>query len=159
MVKGNPSAAAQGVHAGLSAQPLLKAPIWDVSSMTSCQPYSILITDDDPAARETLREIVAPHGYHTLMAESGEEAIELIRQNDVHLALMDMHLPRLSGLETIAIFRQIKRVIPAILITADQDDDLMRRALSEHAFCVLAKPVSRHVVIYVVHRAIEKFYN
>ena len=36
--------------------------------------YSILITDDDPAARETLREIVAPQGFHTLMAESGEEA-------------------------------------------------------------------------------------
>jgi CheY-like chemotaxis protein len=127
--------------------------------MTSCLPYSILITDDDPAARETLREIVAPQGFHTLMAESGEEAIELISRHEVHLALMDMHLPRLSGLETMAIVRQIKGVIPAILITADQDDDLMRRALSEHAFCVLAKPVSKHVVIYVVHRAIEKFYN
>jgi CheY-like chemotaxis protein len=127
--------------------------------MTACQPYSILITDDDPAARETLRDIVAPHGYRTLMAESGEEAIDLIRQHEVHLALMDMHLPRLSGLETMAIVRQIKGVIPAILITADHDDDLMRRALSEHAFCVLAKPVSKHVVIYVVHKAIEKFYN
>ena len=55
--------------------------------------------------------------------------------------------------------RQIKGVIPAILITADHDDNLMRRALSEHAFCVLAKPVSRHVVIYVVHKALEKYYN
>ena len=127
--------------------------------MTAFQPYSILITDDDPAARETLREIVAPQGYNTLMAESGEEAIDLISHHDVHLALMDMHLPKLSGLETIAIVRQIKGVIPAILITADQDDELMRRALSEHAFCVLAKPVSKHVVIYVVHKAIEKYYN
>jgi CheY-like chemotaxis protein len=127
--------------------------------MTSCQPYSILITDDDPAARELLREIVAPQGYHTLMAESGEEAIDLIRRHEVHLALMDMHLPKLSGLETMAIVRQIKGVVPAILITADQDDNLMRRALSEHAFCVLAKPVSKHVVIYVVHKAIEKYYN
>jgi CheY-like chemotaxis protein len=127
--------------------------------MTSDRPYSILITDDDPVARETLREIVAPQGYHTLMAESGEEALELVRDHEVHLALFDMHLPRLSGLETLALVRQMKGSIPAILITADQDDDLMRRALSEHAYCVLAKPVSKHVVIYVVHRAIEKFYN
>jgi CheY-like chemotaxis protein len=127
--------------------------------MTSQQSYSILITDDDAAARETLREIVAPQGYRTLMAESGEEAIDLIRQHEVHLALLDMHLPRLSGLETMAIVRQIKGVIPAILITADQDDDLMRRALSEKAFCVLAKPVSKHVVIYVVNKALEKYYN
>lgn len=127
--------------------------------MASAQPFSLLITDDDPAARETLRDIFAPQGFKTIMAESGEEAIDLIRDHEVHLALMDMHLPRLSGLETIAIVRQIKGVIPAILITADQDDNLMRRALSEHAFCVLAKPVSKHVVIYVVRKALEKYYN
>ena len=57
------------------------------------------------------------------------------------------------------ILRQIKGVVPAILITGDQDENLTRRALSEHAFCVLAKPVSKHVVIYVVHKAIEKYYN
>jgi CheY-like chemotaxis protein len=127
--------------------------------MTSDRPYSILITDDDPVARETLREIVAPQGYRTLMAESGEEALELVRQHEVHLALFDMHLPRLSGLETLALVRQMKGSIPAILITADQDENLLRRALSEHAYCVLAKPVSKHVVIYVVHKAIEKYYN
>ncbi len=127
--------------------------------MTFDRSYSILITDDDPVARETLREIVAPQGYHTLMAESGEEALDLVREHEVHLALFDMHLPRLSGLETLALVRQMKGAIPAILITADQDDDLMRRALSENAFCVLAKPVSKNVVIYVVHKAIAKYYN
>ena len=70
---------------------------------------------------------------------------------------MDMHLPRLSGLETIAIVRQIKGVIPAIY-SADRDENLLRRALSEHAFCVLAKPVSKHVVIYVVTKALQKYY-
>jgi CheY-like chemotaxis protein len=127
--------------------------------MISGHHYSILITDDDPAARETLREIVAPQGFHTLMAESGEEAIDLVRTHEVHLALMDMHLPRLSGLETIAIVRQIRGVIPTILITGDNDENLIRRALSEHAYCVRAKPVSKHVVIYVVNKALAKFYN
>src|SRR5271166_2976536 len=93
-------------------------------SMTSGQPFSLLITDDDPAARETLREIFAPQGYRTLMAESGEQAIDLVRDHEVHLALMDMHLPRLSGLETIAIVRQIKGLIPTILISADRDENL-----------------------------------
>jgi CheY-like chemotaxis protein len=127
--------------------------------MTFDRPYSILITDDDPVARETLREIVAPQGFHTLMAESGEEALDLVREHEVHLALFDMNLPRLSGLETLALIRQMRGGIPAILITGQQDDNLMRRALSEHAFCVLAKPVNKNVVIYVVHKAIEKYYN
>jgi CheY-like chemotaxis protein len=127
--------------------------------MLTYQSYSILITDDDPAAREALREVFEPAGYRTYLAESGEEAIDIIQDHDVHIALMDMHLPRLSGLETIAIFRQIKGVIPAILISADRDENLLRRALSEHAFCVLAKPVSKHVVIYVVTKALQKYYD
>jgi len=50
----------------------------------------------------------------------------------------DVWLPE----ETLAIVRQIKGLIPGILISADRDDNLLRRALSEHAFCVLAKPVN-----------------
>jgi CheY-like chemotaxis protein len=119
---------------------------------------SILITDDDPAARETFREIFEPQGFNTLLAESGEEAIDIARDHEIHLALMDMHLPKLTGLETITIVRQIKGVIPMILVSAESDDNLLRKALSAHAFCVLAKPVSKHVVIYVVTRALEKFY-
>jgi len=119
---------------------------------------SILITDDDPIARETLRDIIEPAGYRTLLAESGEEALDIVKDQDVHLALMDMNLPKLSGLETICLVRQIKGVLPMILITAEQDDNLLRKALSAHAFCVLAKPVSKNVVIYVVTKALEKFY-
>src|SRR4051794_19552777 len=120
---------------------------------------SILITDDDPVARETLREIFEPVGYRTLLAESGEEALDIVQEQDVHLALMDLHLPKLSGLETITLVRQIKGILPVILITAEQDDNLLRKALSAHAFSVLAKPVSKNIVIYVVTRALEKYYD
>ena len=126
--------------------------------MTLDRPYSILITDDDPATRETMRDIFEPVGFRTLLAESGEEAIDIVKDQDVHLALMDMHLPRLSGLETMTLVRQIKGLLPMILISAEQDDNLLRQALSAHAFCVLAKPVSKNVIIYVVTKALEKFY-
>jgi CheY-like chemotaxis protein len=120
---------------------------------------SILITDDDAAARETLREIFEPAGYRTFLAESGEEAIDIVLEEDVHLALMDLHLPKLSGLETMSLVRQIKGVLPMILITAERDENLLRKALSANAFCVLAKPVSKNVIIYVVTRALQKYYD
>jgi CheY-like chemotaxis protein len=126
--------------------------------MTSAQPYSLLIADDDPSARETLREIFEPVGYKTLLAESGEQAIDIVKEQDVHLALMDMHMPRLTGLETMEIVRQIKGLLPTILISADQDENLIRKALSAHVYCVLSKPISRNAVIYVVRRALKKFY-
>ncbi len=121
--------------------------------------YSLLITDDDPGARETLRDLFEPAGYRTLLAGSGEEAIDLVRQQDIHLALMDMHLPKLSGLETMAIVRQLKGEVPTILLSADQDEALLRRALSAHVYCVLSKPVSPNMVIYTVNRAIQKFWS
>jgi CheY-like chemotaxis protein len=120
---------------------------------------SILITDDDAAARETLREIFDPAGYRTFLARSGEEAIDIVQEQDIHLALMDLHLPKLSGLETMSLVRQIKGVLPMILMTAERDENLLRKALSAHAFCVLAKPVSKNVIIYVVTRALEKYYH
>lgn len=126
--------------------------------MTLDQPYSILITDDDPGSRESLRDIFEPQGFRTLMAESGEQAIDIARDHEIHVALMDMHLPRLTGLETIEIVQQIRGVLPMILISAEQDDNLLRRALAAHAYSVLAKPLSKNLVIYVVTRALEKFY-
>ena len=65
--------------------------------MTLDRPYSILVTDDDPASRETFREIFEPVGFRTFLAESGEEAIDIVHRHDVHLALMDMHLPEALG--------------------------------------------------------------
>lgn len=126
--------------------------------MTSDRGYSLLITDDDPVSRETLRDIFEPAGYRTFLAQSGEEAIDIARDQDIHLVLMDMHMPRLTGLETMEILRQLKGMLPTILISADRDETLMRRALSAQVFCVLAKPVNKNLVIYVVSRAIEKFY-
>ena len=84
----------------------------DRSVMTMERPFSILVTDDDPASRDTFREIFEPVGFRTFLAESGEEAIEIVNRHDVHVALMDMHLPKLSGLETMAIVRQIKGHVP-----------------------------------------------
>jgi CheY-like chemotaxis protein len=123
------------------------------------QPFSLLIADDDRAARETLRDVFEPAGYRTLLARDGAEAVELVRSHhDIHLALMDVHMPRLTGLEALELLHQIHAGLPAILLSADRDEKLMRQALSAHAFCVLAKPVNKNVLIYVVSRALRKFY-
>ena len=92
------------------------------------KPYSILITDDDRGCREALRDIFEPEGYPTVLASSGEEAVEIVRKQSVHIALLDMHMPKLSGLETLDLVRQINHLLPCILITADNSESLMRQA-------------------------------
>src|SRR5436305_883682 len=73
------------------------------------RPYSVLITDDDPGSREALRDIVEPAGFRAVLASSGEEAVDIVREHEepVHLALFDMHMPKLTGLETMQLVHQI----------------------------------------------------
>ncbi len=122
-------------------------------------PYSILITDDDIGCREALREIVEPEGYRTLLASSGEEALDIVRDEQVHLVLLDMQMPTLTGLETLKLVRQINAVLPCVLVTADATENLIRQALRAQAYSVIAKPVSKNIVLYTVVRALVRVYG
>jgi CheY-like chemotaxis protein len=123
---------------------------------TPTRPFSVLITDDDPSCRQAMREIIEPEGYRTLLAESAEEALDIARDQTVHVVLMDMHLPRLNGLDALRLLRQIRPQVASILVTADATAELMRQAFAAHAYSVIPKPVSKHVVLYTVVRAIVR---
>ena len=121
--------------------------------------YSVLIADDDCDSREALREIVEPAGLRTLLAGSGEEALDILHHGIVHLALFDMNMPHLSGLETLRLARQLYAMLPCILVTGDPNEALMRQAAQAHVFSVIPKPVSKHVLLYTVLKALARFYG
>jgi CheY-like chemotaxis protein len=121
--------------------------------------YSILIADDDDRCREALRDIMEPEGFHTLLAASGEEAVDIVRGAAVHLILLDMHMRTLTGLETLQLARQINALLPAILVTGDVTQSLIRQALQAHVYSVIPKPVAKNVVLYTVVRALERSYG
>jgi CheY-like chemotaxis protein len=123
------------------------------------EPYSILITDDDRKCQEALREIMEPEGYRTLLASSGEEALDIVSQKPVHLLLLDMHMPRLTGLETLQLVRQQHATLPCILLTGDVTERLIRQACQARAYSVIPKPVSKNVVLYTVVRALMRSYG
>ena len=126
---------------------------------TTPRPYSILITDDDIGCRQALRDIMEPEGYRTYLASSGEEAVDIVQQEPIHLALLDMHMPRLTGLETLELVRQTNALLPCILITADPDEGLMRQAFRARAYSVIPKPVSPNMLLYTMVRALMKVYG
>jgi CheY-like chemotaxis protein len=123
------------------------------------KPFSVLIADDDVQCRETLREIVEPEGYRALLASSGEEALDIVREEPVHLALFDLHMHRLTGLETVQLAHEINDLLPCILVTADATAEVMREAFNVRAYSVIPKPVSRNVLLYTMVRALMKVYG
>ncbi|HEY4313141.1 MAG TPA: response regulator [Pirellulales bacterium] len=126
--------------------------------MTGAMP-NLLITDDDLSFRETLRGVLEPQGFRTFMASDGEEALHVVQREEVHLVLLDMHMPRLTGLETLRKLKQIKLVLPCIILSANADDELREEARRADAFSVLAKPVSRINLTTIVHAALRLTYN
>ncbi len=121
--------------------------------------YSILIADDDANCREALRDIMAPQGFQTLLASSGEEALDIVRTGVVHLVMIDMHMPAMTGLEALQQARLINALLPAILVTADATEQLMRQAQQARVYSVIPKPVNKNVVLYTVVRALASFYG
>lgn len=120
---------------------------------------SLLITDDDGAFRETLRSVFAPRGFQTLTAADGDEALEIVEKQPVHLLLTDMHMPRLSGIETIRRIRERRLILPCILLSAGVDDGLLEQARGLQAFSVLPKPVRFAELTGVVCQALRVTYG
>lgn len=117
---------------------------------------SLLITDDDRAWRETLRDVFQPRGFRTLLAADGEEALRIVQRDDIHLVLIDMHMPRLSGLEAIGRIKQFRSRIPCILISGQLDDELRGH---RDPYRVLSKPISFQQVTETVGDALRSVYN
>ncbi len=120
---------------------------------------SLLITDDDLEFRQTLRSVFEPQGFCTYLAGDGEEALQIVRDREVHLVLLDMHMPRLTGLETIRLVRQFKSLLPCILMSANLDDFIIQQAQREHVFSVLPKPVTFRQITGVVRLALKQIYD
>ena len=120
---------------------------------------SLLITDDDAAFRETLQGVFEPQGFRTFLAGDGEEALKIVRTEVIHLALLDMHMPKLTGLETLRQVKLFKAMLPCIILSADLDEALIEQARRAHAFSVLPKPISRRLITGVVRQALEWTYN
>lgn len=121
--------------------------------------YAILIADDDEESRETLRDVFAPEGFQTVLAESGEEALDIVEHRTVHVLVCDMYMPRLTGLETLQLVKQLNDLLPCILVSADVNEQLMRQAMQAKAYSVLSKPVNKHTLLYVVVRALVRVYE
>jgi CheY-like chemotaxis protein len=119
---------------------------------------SLLITDDDHDFRETLRVVFEPR-FRTLLAGDGQEALEIVRTQEVHLVLLDMHMPKLTGLETLRQVKRFNALLPCILLSAGLNDSLIRQAELAQAFSVLSKPVSRQQLTSTVDAAMRRIYN
>ena len=117
---------------------------------------NILVVDDDAATRELLTEVLGEQGYHVVTSSSGEEALEVGKQEGFDIIISDMKLgPSLTGLDVLKAYKSIQPESEVILITAFGSMETAIEALKGGAFDYLSKPFKIEELLVQVTRALE----
>ena len=116
-------------------------PVSTTSVEKGAAPPTILLVDDEAEIRELVGEFLGRRGYRIKTAASGEEGLASVRNGPPDLILLDVYMPGMTGVEML---RQVSRSHPkvgVIMLTASQDEPLLKSALELGAFDVFSKPV------------------
>jgi len=117
---------------------------------------SILVVDDEKSQREILEMILSSEGYDVTTAASGEAAIKFAKDRSFDLALTDLKMTGMDGIELLQHLLGLDSSIIVILLTAHGSIDSAKEALRRGAFDYLQKPYDREALLETINRALDK---
>jgi len=116
----------------------------------------VLIVDDEEGIRESLSGILEDDGYAVLTADSGEDALKAVKEQNPDLILLDVWLPGIDGIQTLKELMELKPDLPVIMISGHGNIDLAVKATKMGAYDFLEKPLSLERVLLAAKRALER---
>jgi two-component system response regulator AtoC len=116
---------------------------------------SVLVVDDDQTACRLLREVMAKEGYQVEAAESGREAVEKAETALFDVAISDIRMPDLDGLELLKILKRLSPETIVIMMTAFGSIETAIEAIKEGAYDYISKPFKLDEVKLTVRRALD----
>ncbi len=102
---------------------------------------SVLIVDDEAIVRESIKDWLQDIGYEATTAESGEEALEMMKKQDFAVVILDIRLPGKTGLEVLKEIKGVKPGIKSIIITAYPSEESASEARKLGVIDYLIKPI------------------
>jgi FixJ family two-component response regulator len=118
--------------------------------MTSA-PVHVAIVDDDPPVRLALARLLSAVGFRVSTCNSAEDFL-VHRADDVSCVLLDVHLPRLSGIELTGLLSRLGVAVPIVFITADQEMAESREMRQTGRPCLL-KPIDDDMLVRTISAA------
>ena len=115
----------------------------------------LLVADDDPGVRQYLVTVLERDGHEVDTAEDGEQAFRILRDADFDLVVIDVHMPKLTGLEVLERLHEAGREIRAIVLTGDETPDVVIGAAEQQAIRYLSKPIRPDTLTAQVHAALS----
>ncbi|MFM8312927.1 MAG: sigma-54-dependent transcriptional regulator [Deltaproteobacteria bacterium] len=117
--------------------------------------YRIMVVEDDIELRSTLVEALSQGGFDVVEAENGIKALEKIRTAQIDLALLDVNMPEMNGLDCLTEIKNYDPSIIVIVMTAYSAIEDAVRAIKAGAYNYLAKPIKHQAVVEMVQRALD----
>jgi CheY-like chemotaxis protein len=117
---------------------------------------SILVVDDEPDIRENLRDILTDLGYSVDAAPDGESALALVREKHYDVALLDLRMPGMDGLELYRRIKALRADTVALVVTAYATDETAQAALEAGAWKIVSKPVDLSFLMRLIDEAVEQ---
>jgi len=102
---------------------------------------TVLVVDDNPKMLELLALKLTGEGYRVITAQSGADALEVIKMEKPGLVLLDIMMPDMNGFETLNRIKELESDIPVAMVTAIWDKDEAKRAFDAGAYEYITKPV------------------
>ena len=119
----------------------------------------ILVVEDEPAVARGLIYGLENEGFHVHWAEDGNSALELVRQRDPHLLLLDIRLPDISGFDVCGQLRKEGKTLPIIILTARDEEVDKILGLELGADDYVVKPYSIREVISRIRAQLRRSYG
>jgi len=116
----------------------------------------ILIADDERPNLDSLSRIFAKEGWNAATAESGAQALDVLRRERVAVLVTDLMMPGMSGEALLRAARTVSRETEVVLVTAYGTVEAAVSAMKEGAYDFITKPVKRHAIVKTVRQALEK---
>ncbi len=118
--------------------------------------YNVLICDDQPDIVNALKIYLTPEGYNLFEAYTGQEALDVVRKNDIHLILLDVMMPVMDGITATSKIREFSNA-PIILLTAKSETEDKVLGLNVGADDYITKPFAPVEVLARVRSQLRRY--
>ncbi len=118
--------------------------------------YRILIADDEENIRMVLREGLRREGYEVEEADDGQAALDAVEKESFSLAILDVKMPKVDGIQALERIRRIDPSLPCVMITAHGGRKIALEAIRLGAYDYFEKPFEMQELRIVVKRALER---
>jgi DNA-binding NtrC family response regulator len=118
----------------------------------------MLVVDDEEDVLKLLSRFFTKKNYQVITADTAEDALRLLKGEEVDVVLLDIYLPGLSGVDALGKIQEARPDLPVVMISGQEDEELAKKTLRAGAFDYVVKPLDFDYLERTIHlKLLQRF--